>query len=410
MINKDFFKLVGLVSGLVVAQPLYAASDPIISGLPDLIDRKFGLADLIGDNARCNLDFSVRGIYTDVDQEWAGEAFFGIDVLKTFTSAGGDWGSLNVQLYLTQLMDQPNRGSFFEDDHDLKLVTRITNFNYTGLADGKLNFKVGHFEIPYGLEVPINTNGTLRQLNTGSNLGVKADWGVGVNGVLPEFQYELTYTKATGQDIKLNVDTYIVAGRVGTPTDGESFSGVPALGLSFFDSITDGMISAENSLPRRRERGWTAEINTLIHRTRYYRLLLRRNRGLQTHDSIMRKVQELAGVTWDGQDEFEIKRRLRLTWKSLDEHQRNVTAKREKFLQQLANDTNCSDQEKAIKLIKSREASKRQFRRIHITLGRLKSMGLAGVDIPIVADDREITGWRSLTEPEELNKVVTRRN
>ena len=66
------------------------------------------------------------------------------------------------------------------------------------------------------------------------------------------------------------------------------------------DSITDGMISAEKSLPRQRERGWTAEINTLIHRIRYYRLLLRHNRGLPTHDSIMRKVRELVGVTWDG--------------------------------------------------------------------------------------------------------------
>lgn len=234
MFIKEFFGLVGLATGFVFAQPLYAGSDQTTSGLPDLIDRKLGLTDLIGDNSRFNLDFSVRGIYTDVDQEWAGEAFFGIDILKTFTSADGDWGSLNLQFYLTQLMDQPNRGSFFEEDHDLKLVTRITSFNYTGLADGKLNFKVGHFEIPYGLEVPINTNGTLRQLNTGSNIGVKADWGVGINGVLPRFQYELTYTKATGQDIKLSVDTYIVAGRIGTPTDGESFSGVPAVGLSFF--------------------------------------------------------------------------------------------------------------------------------------------------------------------------------
>mgnify|MGYP000636071397 CR=1 FL=1 len=129
------------------------------------------------------------------------------------------------------------------------------------------------------------------------------------------------------------------------------------------------MISAEKSLPRQRERGWTAEINTLIHRIRYYRLLLRRNRGFPTHDLIMRKVRELAGVTWDGQDEFKIKRRLRLTWKSLDEHQRTVTAKREKFIQELANKTNCSDQEKAIQLIKSREASKRQFRSIRITQG-----------------------------------------
>ena len=32
------------------------------------------------------------------------------------------------------------------------------------------------------------------------------------------------------------------------------------------DCITKGILAAENSLPRKRERGWTAEVNTMIHR------------------------------------------------------------------------------------------------------------------------------------------------
>ena len=120
-------------------------------------------------------------------------------------------------------------------------------------------------------------------------------------------------------------------------------------------------------------------------------------------------MRDIAGVTWDGQDEGEIKNRLRLTWKSLDEHMAKIVEKRENYLQELARSTDCTDQEKVLEQIRNRKASKHQSRRIGTTLGRLKSGGLAGVDVPILADNGEITGWQSVTEPDKL-KVVTQRN
>ena len=151
-------------------------------------------------------------------------------------------------------------------------------------------------------------------------------------------------------------------------------------------------------------------MNTLIHRVRYYCLLQQRNKGLHTHENILRKVRDIAGVTWDGQDDGEIKHRLQLTWKQIDEHMVTIVKKREEHLQELARSTNCSDHEKALKQIRTREASKRQFRRIRTTLGHLKSGGLAGVDVPIFSDNGEIAGWQLVTAPEELNKAITQRN
>ena len=151
-------------------------------------------------------------------------------------------------------------------------------------------------------------------------------------------------------------------------------------------------------------------MNTLIHRVRYYQLLQQRNIGLHTHENILEKVQYLDGVTWGDRDEGEIKHRLRLTWKSLDDHMAKIVKKREDYLHELSCSTDCTDHKKALKQIRTREASKRQFRRICTTLGRLKSGGLAGVDIPLVADNGEITGWQSVTAPDELNEVITQRN
>ena len=87
-----------------------------------------------------------------------------------------------------------------------------------------------------------------------------------------------------------------------------------------------------------------------------------------------------------------------------------IVKKRDKHLQELAQLTNCSDHERALQQIRTREASKRQFRRIRTTLRRLKSGVLAGVDVPILLDDGEIAGWQSFTAPEELNEVITERN
>ena len=131
---------------------------------------------------------------------------------------------------------------------------------------------------------------------------------------------------------------------------------------------------------------------------------------MPTHGSVLSKVKELAAVTWEGTDEKEIRRRLRDTWGSIDEHKKKMVDRRNKFLQELANNSGVADQEKAVKAIKSREASKRQFRRIRNTLGRLNTGGLAGVDVPIVGEDDEITGWRSVTEVDELHDVVARQN
>ena len=201
------------------------------------------------------------------------------------------------------------------------------------------------------------------------------------------------------------------AGALSTKSATGSLSTTDLLEYNKVDAcITDGMLAAEKQLPHRRERGWTVELNRLIHKLRYFRLLLRRNRGLHTHENIMKKVRQIAGVTWVSSDEYQIKQKLREVWRQLDQCHKTMVEKREKFLQDLADDSGFKDRENAIKQMRAREASKRQFRRIRTTLGRLKSGGLAGVDVPILTSDGEISGWRSITKPEQLNDVITARN
>jgi len=168
---------------------------------------------------RLTIDLSSRmSVNTDSGDVSAAQ-FMGVDMHKVFSGKKGDWGTAVVQGYVTRIDNQKKHPGFFEGPDDWELVYRIVNFNYTALARGRFNIRVGHFEIPYGLEHLINTNGTLRDYMHGRNMGVKGDWGVGVNGDFDKLGYEVALSRGSGNAYFSTGNPYILAGRVGTPRD-----------------------------------------------------------------------------------------------------------------------------------------------------------------------------------------------
>lgn len=174
------------------------------------------------------MDVSSRAILNDRNGQGAHATFLGFDMHKVFTGPEGDIGTLVLQPYVTRLDNVGAPPPFFDDGDDWELVYRIFNFNYTALAGNKFNIRLGHMEVPFGLEHVINTNGTLRDYIHGPNIGVKADWAVSINGELEDWEYEVALLRGSGNEWIRRGDPYIVAGRVGTSRD-EPFS----LGVSF---------------------------------------------------------------------------------------------------------------------------------------------------------------------------------
>ncbi len=145
--------------------------------------------------------------------------FVGLDLHKVFSSAQGDWATLTLQPYITKLSNQHRRPSFSTGKDDWGLVYRIFNLNYTGLAQNQINLRVGHMEVPFGLEQVVNTNGTLRDYNHSKNIGVKSDWGVSLNGELSVLEYEVALLRGSGNAYSSRDAPYLVAGRVGSARD-----------------------------------------------------------------------------------------------------------------------------------------------------------------------------------------------
>lgn len=169
-----------------------------------------GALSLLTDNLRWAVDIAGR-IKTDENSGFTNQQFFGIDLLKTVSTPKRDIGTLIVQLYVDRNSDAPP----FRETWDFKV--RELHFNYHVTRSGGVNLRIGHIQIPYGLNLPPITGGTLRQFDTGPNLGHKVDWGTSINGVNSQFVYEVALTRGSGFDYKDKGDPYLVSGRMGTP-------------------------------------------------------------------------------------------------------------------------------------------------------------------------------------------------
>lgn len=195
------------------------------------------------DNSRWALDLSTRFIQDTNGDHLSSINVVGIDFHKVFTGKHGDVATLVFQPYWVRLNAVKNPAFYFDDGDDSEITWRIANINFTGLTRNALNFRIGHFEVPFGLEQNIDTNGTLRQY-TFSDRGVKADWGVSVNGVLAQLDYEVALTRGSGNNISDRDNPYVFAGRIGTPSMGNT-----VIGLSWFDGK---VLTAQGTVARKR--------------------------------------------------------------------------------------------------------------------------------------------------------------
>lgn len=185
-------------------------------------------------NLRWTVDLSSRRIFQRQDS--FAKNVVGFDLHKVISTADRDIGTLIFQPYIVNLSGSDTQPFFF-DGRDTELTWRITNFNYIALSNGSLNIRAGHFEIPFGLEQNIGTNGTLRQYSFAER-GIKTDWGVSINGVLPRWDYEISLTRGSGNDINDRGNPYIFAGRIGSAAH-KNF----VFGVSFFDGEVLGEIA-----------------------------------------------------------------------------------------------------------------------------------------------------------------------
>jgi hypothetical protein len=188
------------------------------------------------DKLRWTIDFSSRLQYlTNTSGSNPGQFnSVGVDAFRVFSSRYRDVATVNLQINLWCINNLERRPGFFDGPDDCQLVTKASFVNFAIRGDGKFNLLVGHPELPFGLEVPVSTNQTLRQLTNPRDLGLKLDWGVGANGTIGGYHYATTVGRGSGVKYKDSNNPYSITARIGKATDTQSYLGAPGFGVSGF--------------------------------------------------------------------------------------------------------------------------------------------------------------------------------
>jgi hypothetical protein len=181
------------------------------------------------ENSRMTWELSSRSSYFERDRETTFQHFAGVDFFKTFNNGHKDVAFLVLQPYLQRIDNGQRIPGFYDDGHDWEFIFRTVALTYTGLGTHFPWLKIGHFEVPFGLEYTKNTFGNLHQYGQVRKLGIKVDWGLALGQELENWQYEIALTRGSGIKYRDREGAYAFAGRIGTLDD--DYWG---MGVSFF--------------------------------------------------------------------------------------------------------------------------------------------------------------------------------
>ena len=207
--------LAGSPEGAPLPEDAQGVGDPFPSGL------NLRWLGSWNDNLRFTLDLSGRFEYDTAREEWSITQFYGFDLYKVLSDERRDYATVVLQGFATRIDNNPAPPWFFDGSTDWQWIYRMFYINWKLAPRHAINLKVGHFEMPFGLESLIDTNGTLRQVGTAANLGIKADWGATLNGVSGGLEYEVGLGRGSGNEWHAAGSPYTLVGRLGTvPVDG----------------------------------------------------------------------------------------------------------------------------------------------------------------------------------------------
>lgn len=285
---------------------------PIQDGVTSLTARESGWAH----NLRWDIDLSVRAVATeDGDVQSLGSV--GLDLHKVLAGPDGrDIGTIVFQPYF--LSADPE--SLEPPLTQAGLQWRIVNINLRPFAGSRNKFRVGHFEVPFGLEQNLDTNGTLRSTPHRANFGFVTDWGLTTNGELEHLDYEFAWSRGSGNEYLDRGGDGLWSGRIGTPRESDM-----VVGASF---VHGDLLSGSDTRPITR---FALDATTYWHQfgfqgelshgredadTRSTRALLEAN-VTNPHETTLGWFQLLATDTrrdGSGGDDFVLESRLGVRW------------------------------------------------------------------------------------------------
>jgi len=132
----------------------------------------------------------------------------GFEHYGKFSSKYGDYLTTDLQVRFAYYNSQTFREAWAFEIHNAWV-------KYNLASEAKI--KVGHFAPAFGLEPMLDTHGTILQTLAMRDIGFKKDWGLGLEGSLPGFDYKAAIQLGSGMSIRRLDGSFLVTARIGAP-------------------------------------------------------------------------------------------------------------------------------------------------------------------------------------------------
>jgi len=197
-------------------------------------------------------EFNLIGGYSDRDH-WVGKSndltnSIGFEDYRKFSNGYGDYLTADLQMRLAYDSVQNSHNAWGIQVHNAWLLYKM---NYAA------KLRIGHFDPAFGLEPQLDTHGTILQTLAMKDIGFKKDWGVGLEGALPKFDYKLALQLGSGMGIHRRDESFLLTARVGTPTSenfqyGVSFLYGRVLESEDMRTIPQDKLLSDNTISKKR--------------------------------------------------------------------------------------------------------------------------------------------------------------
>jgi hypothetical protein len=157
-------------------------------------------------------EINLIGGYASRDH-WVGKSSelfnsIGFEYYRKFSNEYGDFLTADLQVRLAYDSTEAWLDAWGLEIHNAWLQYKVNSVN---------KLKIGHFDSPFGLEQVLDTHATLLQTLAPKNIGFKKDWGVVLEGALPNFDYSTALQIGSGMSIYRKDGSFLATGRIGTP-------------------------------------------------------------------------------------------------------------------------------------------------------------------------------------------------
>ncbi|MFH1201508.1 MAG: hypothetical protein V1674_01300 [Candidatus Omnitrophota bacterium] len=169
----------------------------------------------LADDSLFYKELNIIGGYSDRGH-WVGKSrellnSLGLEYYRKFSGEYADYLTTDLQLRVSYDSRKNSHDAWGIEVHNAWLEHK--------LAYGA-NLRLGHFDPAFGLEPLLDTHGTILQTLAMKNMGLKKDWGAGLEGSLPKFDYKLAMQLGSGMSIYRRDDSFLLTSRIGSPASG----------------------------------------------------------------------------------------------------------------------------------------------------------------------------------------------